>query len=163
MVKNSNGEEAAVGKNLETRKRGKGRIFGIITIVVIILAVIVLSIFLILNYQSGREKARMVLSSGEISSIMDETESRYDVQDRVYFLIGRKARPLNADVIIIEIEKFGESDYQRYKQISYEIDNDFQKLQAYIPGSYFRESGRYRIKAYLDSRVAVSQEILVGE
>ncbi len=162
IEKYDNGEGEDFKKSLEPPKGGKGRIFGIIAIIVIVLAVISISVFLIYHYQSGRKEALLMLSSGEITSLKEASETEYAVRDRVYFLVGRKSLPLNADVIIIEIEKKQNGEYQRYKQISFEIEKDFQKLHAYIPGVYFREGGAYRIKAYLDNRVISNREILVG-
>ncbi|MCU0847867.1 MAG: hypothetical protein MUD12_08265 [Spirochaetes bacterium] len=103
-------------------------------------------------YKSVYGKASFIISDSEITSA-DEglSKTEFKAGEKLYFMISRYKKQLDAGVFIIKIEVFKDTDYAHYKQISYEINRDFQKISCYIPDEYFKLPGKYRVRAYLDN------------
>ena len=148
------------GLNMDNdRKAGTVKLVAKVALVALIFAVV----FYLIYFTSQFGKANFILSSHEIVSEDDAQVARYAAGDKVYFFINREFEDLDSNMFSIEIEFFVNKDFQRYKQISYEIDKDFKSLGAYIPAEYFKRPGRYRVKASLDGKVAATNEIEIVE
>jgi len=103
-------------------------------------------------YKSVYGKVIFIISDSEITSADEGSgKTEFKAGDKLYFMISRYKKQLDAGAFIIKIEAFKDNDYAHYKQISYEIDRDFQKISCYIPDEYFKHSGKYRVRAYLDN------------
>ncbi|MGV7929249.1 MAG: hypothetical protein AB2L13_10140 [Spirochaetota bacterium] len=148
------------GSNMDNNgKAGTIKLAGKVALVALIFAVV----FYLIYFTTQYGKANFILSSHEITSGDEAQVARYAVQDKVYFFINRKFENLDSNMFAIEIEYFENNDFRRYKQISFEIDKDFQSLGAYIPTEYFKRPGRYRVKASLDGKVVAANEIELTE
>ncbi len=141
------------------RKAGTIKLAAKVALVALIFAVV----FYLIYFTSQYGKANFILSSSEITSGEEVQVTRYTGRDKVYFFINRKFEDLDSNMFAIEIEYFENNDFRRYKQISYEIDKDFQALAASIPSEYFRRPGKYRVKASLDGKVVAANEIEFAE
>ncbi len=130
---------------------------------IVTIAVLLIAAFIIFNITYGR-RAVMLISKTEIESLDKESENDdFRIYDRVYFLIGRKYGALDAGLVMIKIEKKSYGNFKKYKNISFEVDADFRKINTYIPGEYFKSPGRYRIKALLDSSTISEREVTFRE
>lgn len=128
-----------------------------IALVVLIFVVVFYIIYYTVNY-SG---ANFILSNQEIGSAGDKTVKIYKPGEKIYFFISRRGQNLDAGLFIIEIDYFENEAYQRYKQISYELDKNFVKLNASIPTEYFLRQGKYQVKASLDGKIVSTRKIEV--
>lgn len=107
-------------------------------------------------------KANLILSSSDIdSSDAGNNEKEFMPGKKVYFYVGRKYGNLNAGAVILHIEIPADGGYRIYKNIRFEVDEDFKRLNSYISGEYFKKPGKYRIRALLDNTEISSRDIEV--
>ena len=137
---------------------------GIIIKGAVVLAIIALVAVLFMTFSTRKSRARFVLSDREILKIDEEIESKtsYQSGDTIYFLVNRlNGKILNADRFVMEIGREDDGKFGGFKQITYDIDKEFNKLRASIPSDYFSAGGRYIIKTYLDGKLITADEITV--
>jgi hypothetical protein len=131
---------------------------GVLAIIIVIFVVYMVIV------STSRAKARFVLTDHEIQDVSEDVESQrvYPAGSKVYFLVNkRNGRELGAGHFVIEIAREEGGKLSGPKQISFEIDKDFTKLSTYIPVDYFKNKGKFSIKAFLDGKPLSSQEIEV--
>ena len=126
-----------------------------------VIAAVLVIIYIIFQTTAGR-KANLLLSKHDMESFEKDAEDvDFNVNGKIFFFIGKKYGSLDASTITIKIDMHHDSDYKNYKNISYEIDEDFKRLNSYLTGEYFKKPGRYRIRAFLDSTMISAKEITV--
>ena len=148
------------GVNVDNNgKTGSIKLVAKVALVALIFVVVFYLIFITTRYG----KAVFILSNQEIGSTDARQVTRYTVGEKVHFFIKRNFEDLDSNMFSMEIEYFENNDFKRYKQISFEIDKNFEELGAYVPAVYFKRPGRYRIKASLDGKVVATNEIELVE
>lgn len=147
-------------------EKGTGRRWLKVAIKVSLIVGVFLVVFYLIYFSTRYGKATLTLSNREIASVGQSIalERTFPAGSRIYFHIERENRRLESTLFVIAIEYFENNSYRHYKQITYEIDEDFPKVSASIPEEYFMRAGQYRIKALLDSKIVDTKEIeVIGE
>ncbi len=136
----------------------KGLLFKILFVIIIFAAA-----FSLLYYYTQYGKVIFVLAKNETIPENMESVNTFTVKDKIFFLIKKPDKPLNADLFVLEIGRLEENSYSNNMQISYELGKDFTHLSAYIPQVYTRNPGVYRIKALLDGKNVAVKDITVSK
>jgi hypothetical protein len=111
----------------------------------------------------GVGSGEFYISDKEINSSSDAVPIKeIKSGSRIYFMVSKKFTDLNASKIVIKIETQSGSDYKTYKNITYEISDEFNKISAYIPEQYFKSRGKFRISALIDNNTVTSYEFNVN-
>lgn len=132
---------------------------------IIKLALIASAVFLVIYLivsRTGLGSANFIISDKEIDSAGEPVKIKdLKSSSRLYFYAGKRIGSIGADRLEVVIEKGNGSDYKPYKKIEFEMESSFDKIAAYIPEQYFKKSGKYRIKGYLDGKSIGSYDINV--
>ncbi|MFC1670181.1 hypothetical protein ACFL20_07280 [Spirochaetota bacterium] len=157
-LENNMAEEAEA--NL-TQPSNIKNIFKILLIVVIIMAG-----FYFIYFKATSGRAEFYISDKEITVTGDAHSGPHSfiAKSRIYFHVSRSGgKKLNADIIVLEINKFKENSFKKYKKLSFEVARDFGKLAAYIPKEYFSAAGKYKIKATIDGLLVKEIDLTIIE